>query len=147
MKLKFGFFFILVLVGLLVLTACSQSALKQVCINTHCFNVDLAKTPQAQEIGLMNRTHLDSDKGMLFVFDKEYPYGFWMKNTLVPLDILWIDSNKTIVYIQKDAEPCKVENCPTYIPNKPAKYVLEINGDLSEEYGFKEGKPVIFNNI
>jgi len=138
--------FVATLIFLVLLTGCAQIT-HQVCIRNNCFNVELAKTPQEQKIGLMNRTHLTSDKGMLFIFNKEYTYGFWMKDTLIPLDMLWINSNNTIVYIQKDAEPCIVDTCPSYIPDKSGLYVLEINSGLSDEYHISVGEKVEFVNI
>jgi len=138
--------FVATLIFLVLLTGCAQIT-HQICIRNTCFNVELAKTPQEQEIGLMNRAHLASDKGMLFIFKKEDTYGFWMKNTLIPLDMLWINSNNTVVYIQKDAEPCVVAKCPSYIPDKSGLYVLEINGGLADQYSIRVGDKVEFNNI
>jgi hypothetical protein len=90
----------------------------------------------------MNRTHLDADKGMLFVFDREDVYPFWMKNTLIPLDMLWIDSNNRVVYIVRNAQPCVSDPCPIINPGKKAGYVLEINGGLANTSGIKEGDNV-----
>ena len=86
--------------------------------------------------GLMFRESLDEKAGMLFVFPNDTVHGFWMKNTLVPLDMIWIDKNLTIIDIQT-AEPCKTETCPSYIPSGDARYVLEINANQSEKYGFR----------
>ena len=63
---------------------------------------------------------------LLFIFPQEQPLNFWMKNTLIPLDMIWINAEKTIVDIQA-AEPCKVEKCPIYSGKVPAQYVLELN--------------------
>ncbi len=110
-----------------------------------CFQIELAENIFQQEKGLMYRTSLDKDKGMLFIFDKEVDYPFWMKNTLIPLDMIWIDQNSKIVFIKENAEPCLPAeaggsgDCPAIDPGKNAKYVLEINGGLAKEINLKVG--------
>ena len=90
----------------------------------------------------MYRTELDKDKGMLFIFDKEGIYPFWMKNTLIPLDMIWIDSSNKVVFISQNVQPCKSLICPVIIPSASAKYVLEINAGICEELGLKIGDEV-----
>jgi len=75
---------------------------------------------------------------MLFVFEDLGEYGFWMKDTLIPLDIIWIDSDWRVVGIA-DAELCYVERCPVYRPRGKAKYVLEVNSGWAEEKGLGVG--------
>lgn len=111
----------------------------QVCIKNSCFSVELAETQSQRQYGLMNREDLDPEKGMLFVFEKEGNYSFWMKNTLIPLDIIWINSSREIVHIERNAQPCTSDYCPSFDPGKNASYVLEINGGLSEKYGINTG--------
>ena len=108
-------------------------------VSKKCFNVEIADTPEARAIGLMNREYLNPDSGMLFIFDTEEKYCFWMKNTLVPLDIVWLGKNKDVVFIKHNAEPCKADPCETFRPDKKAKYVLEINSGLAKEIGLKKG--------
>ena len=95
----------------------------QVCFNNTCFKVeatdDIAK-------GLMYREKMEADHGMLFIFPTIQKHSFWMKNTLIPLDIIWLDEKKEVVFIAKNAQPC-TEECSLIIPDKNAKYVLEIN--------------------
>lgn len=107
----------------------------QVCLEKNCFFVELAVTPEEREKGLMFRENLDSDKGMLFIFEEEGRHGFWMKNTLIPLDIIWINDNKEAVFISKNTQPCEENHCPVIKPTENARYVLEINGGLSEKIG------------
>jgi len=116
----------------------------KVCMENKCFDVEIAKTGEERRIGLMNRKHLDLDRGMLFLFENEGVYGFWMKNTLIPLDIIWIGENKEVVFIKENAMPCNLENCETFYPAQKASYVLEINGGLAEKYGIKIGDKVDF---
>jgi uncharacterized membrane protein (UPF0127 family) len=110
-----------------------------VCFENKCFNVEIADSSREREVGLMNREYLDPDSGMLFVFGKTGVYKFWMKNTLIPLDIIWINGNNKIIFIKENAEPCKVEQCETFSSNEKAKYVLEINGGVTEEIELKVG--------
>src|SRR3989344_2502586 len=72
----------------------------QVCFEEKCFNVELAKTDVEKAQGLMFREHLDRNSGMLFIYDEEGSYSFWMKNTLIPLDIIWINSQNKVVDIK-----------------------------------------------
>lgn len=101
-----------------------------------CFKVQIADTDKKREKGLMFVKELPENEGMLFVYDQEWIYSFWMKNTLIPLDMIWIDKDKKIVDIQT-AQPCTSAPCPSYIPAWKAKYILEINAWLSEKYGLK----------
>ncbi|MBI4164096.1 MAG: DUF192 domain-containing protein [Candidatus Aenigmarchaeota archaeon] len=103
------------------------------------FNVEVADTPIKRTIGLMNRTALPEKSGMLFIFDQEGIQGFWMKNTLIPLDMVFISADKKITHIQRNAQPCKTLDCQIYSSEKPAKYVVEINGGLADKLGIKEG--------
>ena len=92
----------------------------------------------------MDRPNLARDSGMLFIFNEEKIYPFWMKNTLIPLDIIWIDSSKKAVYIKHSAQPCGAGDCPNITPDKPANFVLEINGGLCEKLGISEGAQFTF---
>ena len=91
----------------------------------------------------MFRESMNLDKGMLFIFDEEKEHPFWMKNTLIPLDIIWINQDREIVFIEKNAQPCP-EKCKIIIPSKKAKYVLEINGGLADKIGIELGKKLNF---
>ena len=122
----------------------------QVCFDKNCFVVKLAKTETERERGLMNVTQLDKNKGMLFIFEKEGDYPFWMKNTLIFLDIIWIDKNGKVVFVKENAEPClpadgagEQKNCPAINPGVQAKYVLEINAGLAQKFGIKVGRTAV----
>jgi hypothetical protein len=139
------FFILLFSLSCAILFGCRDPQQPRVCINDHCFQVELAKTPEERARGLMFKKHLDDDGGMLFLFEEENVYPFWMKNTFIPLDILWINSNKEIVFIYKNAQPCITEPCPVIYPGKKAKYVLELHGGISDTIGLIEGDKVSFD--
>jgi len=122
-----------------------QDQLGSVCLGGNCFQVELAKTETQREKGLMFREELDKNKGMLFIFDKEGIYPFWMKNTLISLDIIWIDTNSKVVLINQNVQPCKSLICPLIIPSAKAKYVLEINAGLCKEIGLVSGDELKIN--
>ena len=110
----------------------------------NCFLVSLAKTGAEQEKGLMYVKEMPQKSGMLFIFDKEAVYPFWMKNTLIPLDMIWIDANNKVVFIGKNVQPCKTIICPVTNPAVKAKYVLEINGGMAKELGIELSQEVKF---
>ena len=98
---------------------------------------ELAVSDRERQRGLMFRESLDKDQGMLFVFEEEAFYSFWMKNTWIPLDILWLDRGKRIVHIETDVPPCREEPCPSYGTRLPALYVLELKAGSVEARGLK----------
>jgi len=110
---------------------------QKIWIHEHCFDVEIAQTLMKRAIGLMFRNRLDLNKGMLFIFRKERVYPFWMMSTRIPLDIIWINKEFRVVFIKKRALPCKGLFCPSINPKKRAKYVLEINGGLSDVVGLR----------
>ena len=111
----------------------------QVCFKNNCFEVELAITPQEQAKGLMFRQELAPNKGMLFIFKQEGDYPFWMKNTKIPLDIIWIDKDKKVVFVGQNTPPCQSDPCNSIGPNKTAQYVLEINANTSQRLGIGVG--------
>ena len=98
---------------------------------------ELAVSDQERQRGLMFRESLEENQGMLFVFEEEAFYSFWMKNTWIALDILWLDRGKRIVHIETDVPPCRSEPCPSYGPRIPALYVLELKAGSVEARGLK----------
>lgn len=106
-----------------------------VTIGDQSWEVEIANTPEARQMGLMGREKLEKGEGMLFVFDRENLHGFWMKNTLIPLDVIWISADKKVVDAQT-LFPCKEEVCPGFLPKYPAQYVLEVNaGEFKRKVG------------
>jgi uncharacterized protein len=118
---------------------------ERVCFGDDCFFVEIAKTNEERMRGLMFRESLEDDRGMFFIFDEENVYAFWMKDTLIPLDMIWINSEKEVVFIQENAVPCEEEQCKVYNPGVSALYVLEINGGGSREIGLDVGERAEFD--
>jgi uncharacterized protein len=104
----------------------------------------VADTPKKRDKGLMFVEKLPENEGMLFVFSGETYGGFWMKNTLIPLSIAFLDSNGKILKIL-DMVPCKEELCPTYDPEITYHYALEVNLGWFEKNQIKEGDFVKLN--
>lgn len=119
----------------------------RVCFRDNCFYVELATTPDEQSRGLMFREHLDPDRGMLFIFPKEDTYSFWMKNTLIPLDIIWISEEEKVVFISRNTQPCVELSCPMINPGEKAKYVLEVNAGVSDGIGLLIGDKVAIDYL
>jgi uncharacterized membrane protein (UPF0127 family) len=101
--------------------------------------VDIADTSEERARGLMNRKNLAQGAGMFFIFEEEEQRDFWMKNTLIPLDMIFFDKDYRVVGISRNAQPCKADPCPLYSSGKPARFVLEVNGGVADILGLKEG--------
>lgn len=111
----------------------------RVCVKRHCFESEVAKTAEEQEMGLMFRSHLPANRAMLFVFPSARRQAFWMKNTYLSLDLLFIGSDKRVAHIHHSAIPRTLD---VISPSVLVPYVLEINGGLSKKYRFKVGDMV-----
>ena len=103
--------------------------------------VALADTPEKRNTGLMNIDKLPAQRGMLFLFDEEEPRSFWMANTPVSLDIIFVSSERKIVRIHHSTKPYAETN---YRSDEPAQYVVEVNGGFCVEHDIREGMSVIF---
>lgn len=104
-------------------------------------DIEIADNDYETQTGLMYRTRLETNHGMLFIFPDTDFRSFYMKNTKIPLDIIYIDEDKTIVSIQKNAKPFDETALPS---EAPAKFVLEINGGLSDEWQLEIGNRIVF---
>ena len=118
--------------------------LRPVCIRGICFEAEIAVTATERSRGLMNRDTLAKDRGMLFVFPEEGLHRFWMKNTRIELDIIFIAGDRRVVSIAHRARPCRKEPCDLYGPAGNVAYALEIAGGLATAYGFAAGDLVEF---
>lgn len=135
MKKRFSFFIvsiIFIIVLSIFLIKNNSEKIPEVCLEENCFFVELAKTSAEKSKGLMFRESLEDNRGMLFIYDSDGEYNFWMKNTLIPLDIIWINSEREVVFIKYNAQPCG-EICDIIEPKTNSRFVLEINGGLAEE--------------
>lgn len=110
-------------------------------------SVEIAADDATREQGLMYRDQMPQDHGMIFLFPQSGDYPFWMKNTLIALDMLWIDDAHRIVHIASNVPPCKADPCPSYPPNASAKYVLELNAGVAGKHGLKNGDVLRFVDL
>ncbi|WP_306849406.1 DUF192 domain-containing protein [Luteibacter jiangsuensis] len=106
------------------------------------FSTEFATDDASRELGLMNRTSLAADHSMLFIFTDEQPRAFWMKNTLIPLDILYFDRERKLISMQLNAQPCKADPCAIYPSDGSARYVLELPAGTAGKLGLKLGEPL-----
>lgn len=111
---------------------------------SHIFYVELAEKPSEQAKGLMYRKEMADDAGMIFKFKKQKPLGFWMKNTYIPLDIIFIDQDGVIKSIHENAVPKSLESIHSGVPVIAA---FEINGGLSATLGIAVGDVVRHNSL
>lgn len=111
----------------------------QVCFRQHCYHVEIADDDMERMRGLQNRTTLFPDAGMLFIFPESERHAFWMKDTLIPLDMIWLDSSRKVVHIESNVPPCRKDPCPTYTPATAALYVLELNAGQAASRGITLG--------
>jgi len=125
-------------IAVLVCSSCAAQD-PYVVLKGQRFTVELAETSEKQALGLMFRDSLAEDHGMLFLFPGESRRSFWMKNTRIPLDILYFDSNLALVSLVADARPCRSARCPTYPSEGPAQYVLELKSGKAAELGVRPG--------
>jgi uncharacterized membrane protein (UPF0127 family) len=99
-------------------------------------DAEIAETEETRHLGLMYREGMKEDQGMLFIFPREEPQGFYMRNTILSLDIIFVNSKKQIVKIHKRTEPFSENTLPSV---KPAVYVVEVNAGYADKFGIKEG--------
>jgi uncharacterized protein len=96
------------------------------------YRLELAKTPEEQAQGLMFRESLPERAGMLFLFPEAGVHKFWMKNTMIPLDMIWLDGDGRVLFVSADTPPCRADPCQSYGPDGPAASVLEIAGGMAK---------------
>src|SRR3989344_1777231 len=111
--------------------------IEKIALGGAILNIEIADTSPLRELGLSGRKTLDSNTGMLFIFDNDGNWGFWMKQMNFPLDIIWFDQNFKIVSLQKNLLP---QSHPTvFYPGKNSRYVLEVNSGFAEKSKIKIG--------
>jgi uncharacterized membrane protein (UPF0127 family) len=111
--------------------------------------VQIADTEPRRQRGLMRRKSLGEHEGMIFVFAAPGYYPFWMKDTLIPLDIIWLQQDGRIVSIAADVPPCRADPCPEYPPaaGTTAVYVLEVNAGFAKKHALKVGDVLLLRGI
>jgi uncharacterized membrane protein (UPF0127 family) len=142
-------YLLLCLAGLLILSGTACEAQPKVTIVTKSgrevnFYVEIADTPAKRSMGLQYRKELGRDRGMIFLFPSEAPQSFWMKNTPIPLDMIFINREKKIVGIVEQTAPFSLDSRSV---GAPSQYVLEINGGLARQQGLQTGDSVRFQDI
>jgi uncharacterized membrane protein (UPF0127 family) len=140
-----------VMAAALACTACATAPASarspDVTLGGHHFSVEIAATPAEQAHGLMDRTSMPADHGMLFVFPQAQPLTFWMKDTLIPLDMLFFDEAHRLVTVRADVPPCEADPCPTYASTAPARYVLELNAGTAAKLDLRKGDVITFSDV
>ena len=130
---------LLLLVLMSLLSGCA-SAGSWVELGGQRYQVEVADDDAERARGLMFRDELAAGHGMIFVHEREEPQAYWMKNTRIPLDILYFDNTRKLVSQQRDVPPCSAGNaCPSYPSNAPARYVLELNAGEAAKLKLENG--------
>lgn len=111
--------------------------------------VEIADTPAKRQLGLMFREELRPSEGMVFIFEAPGYFPFWMKNTLIPLDMLWLDADRRVVSIAHAVPPCEADPCPSYPPDPgtTALYVVEVVAGFAREHHVSPGDVLEFEGI
>ena len=125
---------------ILLLAGCAHAGAPWVELGGKHYVVEIANTDAQRERGLMFRDELPPGRGMLFVHERQGPQAYWMKNTHIPLDILYFDDARKLVSQQRDVPPCSLgDACPPYPSAAPARYVLELNAGEAARLGLQVG--------
>lgn len=127
------------------LSACASAHSPWVELGGHRYAIEIADDDAERARGLMYRDAMPEDHGMLFIHDRLEPQAYWMKNTKIPLDILYFDNDRKLVSQQRDVPPCSLgDACPPYPSNAPARYVLELNAGEAELLKLQDGAQMTF---
>ncbi len=136
--------FIIALALILIIPACTQgqqSVVIHSATGDHKVKAEVVTRSDEMARGLMYRRSLGKESGMLFIFRQEEPQSFWMKNTLIPLDMIFISHNLVIVDITT-MQPCRTDPCPDYTSRQPALYVLEVNAGYCRSHTIAIGDKI-----
>ena len=129
----------------LALAGCATGSDRWVELGGQRYAIEVADDDAERARGLMFREEMASDRGMLFIHDRQEPLAYWMKNTKIPLDILYFDNDRKLVSQQRDVPPCSLgDGCPPYPSAAPARYVLELNAGQAARLGLKDGATLTF---
>lgn len=129
----------------LALSGCASGADTWVELAGQRYTVEVADNDEERAMGLMFREEMGIDRGMVFIHESQEPQAYWMKNTKIPLDILYFDNDRKLVSQQRDVPPCSAGNqCPPYPSNAPARYVLELNAGQAAKLKLRDGAVLTF---
>ncbi len=124
---------------------CSGASQPWVELAGHRYSVELAVDEAQRARGLMFRDAMEQNHGMLFIHEVQEPQAYWMKNTKIPLDILYFDNDRRLVSQQRNVPPCTLgDACPPYPSNAPARYVLELNAGQADKLKLQDGSVLVF---
>ncbi|MGD0171650.1 MAG: DUF192 domain-containing protein [Halobacteriota archaeon] len=124
-------------------TALKAPTTYRVTVGSTTVYAEAADTPAKREMGLMNRTYLNEDAGMLFIFPTQQQQTFWMKNMRIPLDIVFITADNHVLEIYASVPPCTSDPCALYTSSAPIQYALEVNSGFCSRNGIASGDPVV----
>lgn len=131
---------------LVLLAGCAAARDPWVELGGRRYTVEIADDDAERQRGLMFRDALPADRGMLFVHERQQPLAYWMKNTRIPLDILYFDNARKLVSQQRDVPPCALgDACPPYPSTAPARYVLELNAGQAAALALDVGAQLRFS--
>ena len=129
----------------LLLSGCASAGTARVELDGQRYTVEIAADDAERARGLMFRDAMPMDRGMLFIHEREEPQAYWMKNTRIPLDILYFDDDRRLVSQQRDVPPCSLgDQCPPYPSDAPARYVLELNAGEAARLKLEPGAELRF---
>jgi uncharacterized membrane protein (UPF0127 family) len=128
----------------LPLAGCASDDAPWVELKGQRFAVEIADDEASRQRGLMFRDDLPAERGMLFIFEREQPLAFWMKNTRIPLDILYFDDDRKLVSLAAGVPPCTTPQCPSYPSDAPARYTLELKAGTARKLGAARGDELVF---
>jgi uncharacterized membrane protein (UPF0127 family) len=128
-------------------TSAAASAQRIILPDNFVVSVEVAADEELRSQGLMYRDQLAENRGMIFLFTQAGEYPFWMKNTLIPLDMIWMDAQHRIVHIAHDVQPCKADPCPSYPPHTLASSVLELAAGVAAKHHLADGNVLRFEGM
>ena len=133
-----------VVAATLLLSGCASASGPWVEVAGQRYTVEIADDDAERAQGLMFRDAMDADRGMLFIHEREEPQSYWMKNTKIPLDILYFDEQRRLVSVSR-APPCSLgDRCPPHPSDAPARYVLELNAGEAARLKLETGAELRF---
>ncbi len=133
------------LLAALLISGCADARGAWVELSGHRYQVEVADDDDERARGLMFRDDMAADHGMLFIHEREEPQAYWMKNTHIPLDILYFDDERKLVAQRRNTPPCSAGNaCPSYPSDVPARYVRELNAGQADAMKLQNGSELTF---